>query len=78
MGQCESAAGDEPGLRFVRVPPEMAGAFLDAEREVTDYFARRQDAPERGTLEVAGERYILVRAASMAVRFHDLVEDVES
>ena len=40
---------------------------------VTRYFADQKSAPERGTLEICGKRYVLVRAASMSVEFYEVV-----
>ena len=55
---------DPPNLRTVRVPEAMAPLFAKAEEVVSAYFEERQDVPETGTIEIFGERYILVRAAS--------------
>ncbi len=51
----------------------MSVAFEAAERVVSRYFAERVHAPERGTIEVHGERYVLVRAAALSVEFFTLV-----
>jgi signal transduction histidine kinase/CheY-like chemotaxis protein len=61
-------------LKTVSVPPELEGVFAQAEQLVSGYFAQRLDAPSRGTIEISGERYVLVRAASLSVEFFDLVE----
>jgi signal transduction histidine kinase/predicted hydrocarbon binding protein len=47
--------------------------FVKAQEFVARYFSRRLENPERGTLSISGERYVLVRAASMSVEFFDLV-----
>jgi PAS domain S-box-containing protein len=60
-------------LNTVRVPEKFAPLFELAQSYVTRYFADQRSAPERGTLEVSGQRYMLVRAASMSVEFHDMV-----
>jgi signal transduction histidine kinase len=54
----------------------MEAPFIDAERHVSRYFRDRKDDPEHGTIEIFGERYILVRAASLSVDFHELVERI--
>src|SRR3954454_22258190 len=64
------------GLRTVRVPEGMAGPFVQAEELVSRYFRERHDDPERGTIEIFGERYVLVRAASLSVEFFSLVRDL--
>jgi PAS domain S-box-containing protein len=63
-------------LKTVRVPDKFAPLFEQAQSYVTRYFADIQFAPERGTLEVCGQRYVLVRAASMSVEFHEMVRSL--
>jgi signal transduction histidine kinase len=63
---------DRP-LRTVSVPESIAPIFRKAEDYVRRYFADRADDPERSSITISGERYILVRAASMSVEFFDLV-----
>ena len=65
-----------PSLRTVRVPVGMEGPFLRAEELVSRYFRERHDDPERGTIEIFGERYVLVRAASLSVEFFTLVREL--
>ena len=61
-------------LSTVRVPEKLVPSFREAQRYVERYFADQRSAPERGTLEISGQRYMLVRAASMSVEFHDMVK----
>ncbi|HEX5101646.1 MAG TPA: ATP-binding protein [Polyangiaceae bacterium] len=61
-------------LSTVRVPEKLEPLFSEAQRYVRRYFADMRSAPERGTLEISGQRYMLVRAASMSVEFHDMVK----
>jgi PAS domain S-box-containing protein len=61
-------------LSTVRVPEKLAPLFSEAQRYVRRYFADMRSVPERGTLEISGQRYMLVRAASMSVEFHDMVK----
>jgi signal transduction histidine kinase/CheY-like chemotaxis protein/predicted hydrocarbon binding protein len=63
-------------LKTVRVPPGMEGPFVEAEQHVSRYFEDRKDDPAHGTIEIFGERYILVRAASLSVDFMALVERI--
>jgi len=63
-------------LRTVRVPGDVTGLFEKAEEVVSRYFRERRDDPERGTIEIHGERYVLVRAASLSVEFFKLVEEL--
>ncbi len=65
---------DGPGsLRTVHVPDEIAPLFLRAQDYVRRYFADRHEEPEQSRITISGERYVLVRAASMSVEFFDLV-----
>jgi PAS domain S-box-containing protein len=61
-------------LSTVRVPEKLAPLFRQAQRYVRRYFADQRSVPERGTLEISGQRYMLIRAASMSVEFHDMVK----
>ena len=57
--------------RTVKVPPEMDELFVRAEELVQSYFARKREVPERGHIEIAGNRYVLVRARALSVEFYD-------
>src|SRR5262249_51789109 len=63
-------------LRTVKVPAPFAPAFTAAQDYVSRYFRDRAENPEQGTISISGERYILVRAASMSVEFFDLVSSL--
>jgi len=63
-------------LRTVKVPPAMGPLFEAAEAVVSAYFARRKDDPETGTIEIAEQRYVLVRGASLSVEFFTVVRDL--
>ncbi len=60
-------------LCTVRVPDQFKEIFLKAQDYVKRYFEDNAANPEHGTIEISGERYILVRAASMSTEFFDLV-----
>jgi signal transduction histidine kinase len=60
-------------LRTVKVPAPIEPLFLKAQSYVARYFSRKVENPELGTISISGERYVLVRAASMSVEFFDLV-----
>jgi len=60
-------------LRTVDVPDAIAPLFLKAQEYVRAYFADRHEDPEHSSIVISGERYILVRAASMSVEFFDMV-----
>jgi len=60
-------------LRTVKVPASIEPLFLKAQDYVSRYFSKKIENPELGTISISGERYILLRAASMSVEFFDLV-----
>ncbi len=77
-----NAAADSPAndwdrfrthLSTVSVPPEIAPVFLKAQEYVARYFRDRVHRPDEATITIAGERYVLLRAASMSVEFVELV-----
>ena len=60
-------------LNTVSVPEPFRDIFLRAQHYVEEYFSDRASDPTHGSITIAGERYILVRAASMSVEFFELV-----
>ena len=60
-------------LTTVRVPPPFEGPFLRAQEYVARYFGDRTEQPDTATISIAGERYVLLRAASLSVEFVELV-----
>jgi len=65
--------GKPETLRTVAVPEPFVPIFERAQEYVRRYFADRVENPEAASVVISGERYILVRAASMSVEFYDLV-----
>jgi signal transduction histidine kinase/CheY-like chemotaxis protein/predicted hydrocarbon binding protein len=63
-------------MRTVRVPDGMSELFARAEEVVSRFFSERVDDPTRGTIQIHGERYVLVRAAALSVEFFDLVRSL--
>lgn len=57
----------------VRVPREMESIFAKAEETVAKCFAAFRADPSRGTIEVSGQRYVLVRASALSVEFFSFV-----
>jgi signal transduction histidine kinase len=51
----------------------MADLFAKAEEVVSRFFRDRVDDPTRGTIDIHGERYLLIRGAALSVEFFDLV-----
>ena len=61
-------------LKTVNCPAPFAPMFERAQEYVEEYFRSRNERPEEGTIVIGGERYILVRAASMSVHFLDFIK----
>jgi two-component system sensor histidine kinase/response regulator len=60
----------------VRVPKEFEPIFQKAQEYVGKYFKEKREDPSKGTIEIFGQRYILVRAASMSVDFFETVKNL--
>jgi PAS domain S-box-containing protein len=74
----DGAPGAGESLRTVRVPEGFRAVFLKAQEYVESYFRDPASDPRHGTVEFSGERYVMVRAASMSVEFFDLVASLYS
>ncbi len=57
------------GGNTVRVPPQFRDLFRSAEKTVDAYFREFVADPSQGTIEIAGERYLLVRASALSYGF---------
>ena len=60
-------------LKTVKVPKDFEPIFAQLEPGVSSFFSARMFNPEEGTIEIGGERYILVRAAALSIEFFALV-----
>lgn len=63
-------------LDTVNVPDEFEPVFQKAQEYVGKYFKEKTEDPSKGTIEMLGERYILVRAGSMSVDFFETVRNL--
>ncbi|MBU7015748.1 MAG: XylR N-terminal domain-containing protein [Theionarchaea archaeon] len=57
------------------VPPEMVDTFKKAEVTISEFFGNVTYLPERGRIEIDKDRYMWVRADSLAF-FRDVLEEV--
>jgi len=64
---------DGSRLSTVKVPAQFEVPFLRAQEYVARYFADRVENPDTATISIAGERYVLLRAASLSVEFVEMV-----
>jgi len=63
-------------LQTVSVPAQFESLFQKAQEYVSKYFSIKTEDPTRGTIEIFGQRYILIRAASMSVDFFDTIRNL--
>ncbi|MDX1455230.1 MAG: PAS domain S-box protein, partial [Gammaproteobacteria bacterium] len=67
---------DDASLTTVKVPAAFEPTFLEAQRYVRRYFSSQEQDPSSASISIAGERYVLVRAASLSVEFVQLVKSL--
>lgn len=63
-------------LNTVSVPEAFEPLFLKAQEYVSKYFEEQHFDPTQGTIEIHGQRYILLRAAAMSVEFFEMVRNL--
>jgi two-component system cell cycle sensor histidine kinase/response regulator CckA len=63
-------------IQAAKVPAEIEAQFAAAERYVAEYFSRREEQPAKGTITIGGERYVLVRAASLSYHFWTFIRSL--
>jgi two-component system cell cycle sensor histidine kinase/response regulator CckA len=63
-------------LNTVKVPEQFEPIFQKAQEYVSDYFSLKRENVSNGKIEIFGERYILIRAASMSVDFFDTIREM--
>lgn len=63
-------------LNSAKVPKNFEPLFEKAEEYVSKYFQSRIGDPSTGTIEVCGERYILIRASSLSVDFFSMIMEL--
>ena len=69
--QC--AAESEPNTVFV--PEQISDVFLAVEKKVHAYFNHLHLDPCSGEITIDGERYVLLRSASMSYEFIDFIKE---
>lgn len=60
----------------VSVPEKFAPIFGKAQDTVNAYFRTINFHPEQGTIEISGDRYVLVRAATLSIDFFQKLLDL--
>ncbi len=64
--------------KTVGVPPDFKKIFLRSQELVEKYFRKKRENPSTGTIEIVGQRYILIRAASLSAEFFDVIKKLYS
>jgi PAS domain S-box-containing protein len=59
--------------KTVGVSQDLKKAFLRSQELVEKYFRKKREDPSAGIIEIVGQRYILIRAASLSVEFFDVI-----
>lgn len=60
----------------IKVPKQFESLFQKAQKYVNEYFKSLKQLPNKDTIEIANERYILVRAVSMSVNFLNAIQQL--
>jgi len=63
-------------LDTVTVPEQFEPIFQKAQDYVSAYFSEKKEDASKGKIEIFGQRYILVRAASMSVDFFEAIKNM--
>ncbi|MBN1329154.1 MAG: hypothetical protein JXA54_06745 [Candidatus Heimdallarchaeota archaeon] len=79
-GQDEAAKPSFPfkegEVQSVKTPAEMKPLFIAAEDKVSKFFESMDWDPANGRILIGGERYILIRAASMRISFPEALAEL--
>lgn len=62
----------------VKVPDKFKAVFDKAQKTVGKYFENIKASPEKGTIEIQGQRYVLVRASSLSHEFLQAIRNLYS
>ncbi|MBI3509610.1 MAG: XylR N-terminal domain-containing protein [Bacteroidetes bacterium] len=60
--------------RTVKVPAEVSDLFENAEKVVDKYFRNLKMDPTKASIEVNGQRYLLVRASALSLEFLESIQ----
>lgn len=62
-------------LNKFKVPQELIPLFEKAQEYVDKYFSNKIEALDKGVIEISGQRYIMIRAASLSVDFFKTIKN---
>jgi diguanylate cyclase (GGDEF)-like protein len=60
-------------LKDIKVPKEYEAIFKNTEKIVQKFFEKKEFDVSKGKIEISGERYLFVRAASLSVDFFECI-----
>ncbi len=60
--------------RFVKAPQPLSELFVEAEKNMGEFFSGMNQQPENGEITISGERYILARAETFSVQLRRILE----
>ncbi len=60
----------------VRVPKDIQHFFDVAQETVRKYFLQIDTDPTKASIQISGERYVLMRASSLSVDFHKTIQNL--
>lgn len=60
-------------LKAVKVPKKFEAIFKKAEKTVQKFFEKKEFNVPKGKIEISGERYLFVRAASLSYDFFECI-----
>jgi len=63
-------------LKTVQVPKEFEPIFEKAQEYVSRYFRGKRESLEKGSIDIGGQRYVMVRAAALSVEFFEAVKNL--
>lgn len=64
--------------KTVTVPDEFKIIFEQAENKVAEYFTEIYNSAESGEIVIHGQRYVLIRSASLSYEFLDILKELYS
>jgi PAS domain S-box-containing protein len=60
--------------RTVKTPPQFDAIFDKAEDNFGRFFQAWRNDPTKGSIEISGERFVLVRGAALSIEFFEIVK----
>ncbi len=63
-------------FKAAKVPPDMVPVFQKAEELISNFFTKVIYHPDKGRIEIDSDRYMWVRASSLATSFRVILEEV--